>query len=90
MHINSNLAVAVIALAATIGAASAAEQFTTLTGASVEPLTAQEMESVVGTLGGIQVTLLTTTANPELFVALTLVHATTQAFCATCDATVGP
>ncbi len=43
MQIKSIVAAAAIALAATIGSASAADQFTTLDGIAAQPLTQQEM-----------------------------------------------
>ena len=45
MQIKSILAGAAIALAAVIGSASAAEQFTTLTGVTAEVMPADEMEA---------------------------------------------
>lgn len=49
MHIRSILAGAAIALAASVGLASAAEQFSTLEGISADVMTPQEMGVVVGT-----------------------------------------
>ena len=48
MHIKSILSAAAIALAATIGSASAADQFTTLDGITAQALTPQEMGVVIG------------------------------------------
>ncbi|MCH8921470.1 MAG: hypothetical protein IIA23_12325, partial [Chloroflexi bacterium] len=48
MHIKSIVAGAAIALAATVGTASAADQFATLDGMAAQPLTAEEMAGVVG------------------------------------------
>ena len=48
MQIKSILAAAAIALAASVGSASAAEQFSTLEGITAEALTPQEMGIVVG------------------------------------------
>ena len=48
MYIKTILAGAALALAATIGSASAAEQFSTLAGITAEALTPQEMGAVIG------------------------------------------
>ena len=48
MHIKSILTAAAIALAATVGSASAAEQFTTLDGIAVAAMNAMELDSVRG------------------------------------------
>ena len=49
MHIKSILSAAAIALAATIGSASAADQFSTLDGIAAQAMTPQEMGVVIGT-----------------------------------------
>ena len=48
MHIKSILSAAAIALAATIGSASAADQFSTLDGIAAQAMTPQEMGVVRG------------------------------------------
>ena len=48
MHIKSILAVAAIALAAAVGSASAADQFTTLDGIAADVMTPREMGVVIG------------------------------------------
>ena len=48
MHIKSIVVGAAIALAATVGSASAADQFATLGGVTAEPMNAGEMAAVVG------------------------------------------
>ena len=48
MHIKSIVAGAAIAFAATIGSASAADQFATLDGITAQPLTAADMGSISG------------------------------------------
>ncbi len=48
MHIKSIAAGAAIALAATVGSASAGDQFTTLGGVTAEPMNAGEMAAVTG------------------------------------------
>ena len=57
MHIKSILAVAAIAIAATVGSASAADQFTTLDGITAQAMTAQEMGVVEGRLGKLALSL---------------------------------
>ena len=49
MHIKSILAAAAIAIAATFGSASAADQFTTLEGIQAVPMNTAEMGQVRGT-----------------------------------------
>ena len=48
MQIKSTVAAAAIALAATIGSASAADQFTTLAGVEAQAMSSHAMEVVVG------------------------------------------
>ncbi len=48
MHIKSIVAGAAIALAATIGSASAADQFATLAGITAEPIPEAELAKVIG------------------------------------------
>ena len=48
MHIKSILAAAAIALAATVGSASAADQFATLDGVTVQPMNAVELDQIRG------------------------------------------
>ena len=67
MQIKSILAAAAIALAVTVGSASAADQFTTLDGISAESLSSVEMAAVVGAdidliVNGISVPTLSTDA----------------------------
>ena len=50
MHIKSIVAGAAIALASTVGAASAADQFPTLVGIMAQPMNAAEMDQVRGTV----------------------------------------
>ena len=49
MHIKSILAGAAIAIAASVGSASAADQFATLDGVTVQPMNAAGMDRVRGT-----------------------------------------
>ena len=49
MQIKSIVAGAAIALAATVGSASAADQFATLGGVTAEPMNAMELDSIRGT-----------------------------------------
>ncbi len=49
MQIKSIVAGAAIALAATVGPASAADQFATLGGVTAEPMNAMELDSIRGT-----------------------------------------
>ena len=51
MHIKHLISAAAVALVAGIGAASAAEQFTTLDGFESQAMTPQEMGAVVATAG---------------------------------------
>ena len=68
MHIKSILAAAAIALAATLGSAFAADQFTTLESVAAQPMNVDEMAQVRGMgnlefiLGGLIVTGIVPTA----------------------------
>ncbi len=61
MQIKSTVAAAAIALAATIGSASAADQFSTITGVEAQAMTNQEMAVVRGS----EFVLLTITITPS-------------------------
>ncbi len=64
MRIKAIVSGAAIALATTIGSASAADQFSTITGVEAQAMTNQEMEVVRGS--GV---LLTVTITPSPFIA---------------------
>ncbi len=74
MHIKSIVAGAAIALAATVGSAYAADQFTTLAGVPAEPMNAGELAAVVGAdftfeVKGISITIPTDVPEANLRVA---------------------
>ena len=75
MRTTSILTAAAIALAATIGSASAADQFTTLAGFEAQAMTKQEMGDVRGSEGTLTITITPNSVfGPRLIVTVVSVR----------------